>query len=153
GARRYRHRRAADDFDVCGRRQRRLQRHRRPRAACSIHPRARPGGPRHERRKGLMKNFTYYRPHTPEQAVTLLSDKWGETELLGGGTDLLDLIKENVAQPTKIVATGQWGTGVEAKAGTRIVEGKITATATLAEIAENPGLKQAYPALTSAAGQ
>ena len=99
-----------------------------------------------------MKNFTYYRPSTPEQAVALLSDRWGETELLGGGTDLLDLMKEYVAQPTKIVATLQWGTGVGVKAGTRIVEGQITATASLAEIAENPHLKQAYPALTTAAG-
>ena len=99
-----------------------------------------------------MKNFTYYRPSTPEQAVGLLSDKWGEAELLGGGTDLLDLMKEYVAQPSKIVATSQWGGGVGVKAGSRIVEGKMDATATLAEIAENAHLKQAYPALTTAAG-
>jgi xanthine dehydrogenase YagS FAD-binding subunit len=99
-----------------------------------------------------MKNFTYYRPSTPEQAVALLDDKWGATELLAGGTDLLDLMKEYVAQPSKIVGTMHWGAGVGVKAGTRIVEGQISAGATLAEIAENPGLQKAYPALTTAAG-
>ena len=38
-----------------------------------------------------MKNFTYYRPSTAEQAVGLLDNRWGTTELLAGGTDLLDL--------------------------------------------------------------
>ena len=51
-----------------------------------------------------MKNFTYYRPTTPEQAVGLLDTDWGTTELLAGGTDLLDLQKEYVAQPDKVVS-------------------------------------------------
>jgi CO/xanthine dehydrogenase FAD-binding subunit len=45
-----------------------------------------------------MKNFTYYRPATAEQAIGLLeAEEWGKTELLAGGTDLLDLQKEYVA--------------------------------------------------------
>jgi xanthine dehydrogenase YagS FAD-binding subunit len=71
--------------------------------------------------------------------------------LLAGGTDLLDLMKEYVAQPSKIVATMQWGAGVGVKAGSRIVEGQIDASATLAEIAEFPAFKLAFPALTTAA--
>ena len=51
-----------------------------------------------------MKNFTYYRPGTAEQAVALLEANWGKTELLAGGTDLLDLQKEYVAQPTRVVS-------------------------------------------------
>jgi xanthine dehydrogenase YagS FAD-binding subunit len=98
-----------------------------------------------------MKNFTYYRPSTPEQAVALLDEKWGSSELLAGGTDLLDLMKEYVAQPSKIVSIAGWPRGVGGKAGTRIVEGQIDASATLAEIAEFPLFKQAYPALTTAA--
>ena len=99
-----------------------------------------------------MKNFTYYRPTSPDQALALLDAKWGTTELLAGGTDLLDLMKEYVAQPSKIVATMQWGAGAEVKAGSRIVGGKIDAGVTLAEIAENPHLRKEYPALTTAAG-
>ena len=51
-----------------------------------------------------MKNFTYYRPTTAEQAVGLLDAEWGTTELLAGGTDLLDLQKEYIAQPDKVVS-------------------------------------------------
>ncbi len=51
-----------------------------------------------------MKNFTYYRPATAEDAVALLADRWGTTELLAGGTDLLDLQKEYIAQPDKVVS-------------------------------------------------
>src|SRR5262249_26113547 len=51
-----------------------------------------------------MKNFTYYRPASPEQAVALLENRWGGAELLAGGTDLLDLQKEYIAQPTKVVS-------------------------------------------------
>ena len=32
-----------------------------------------------------MKNFTYYRPQSAEEAVGLLDAKWGKTELLAGG--------------------------------------------------------------------
>ena len=59
-----------------------------------------------------MKNFTYYRPTTAEQAVGLLAAEWGTTELLAGGTDLLDLQKEYIAQPDKVVSlSGDQGVG------------------------------------------
>ncbi len=51
-----------------------------------------------------MKNFTYYRPTSAEAAVALLDKSWGTAELLGGGTDLLDLQKEYVAQPSKVIS-------------------------------------------------
>jgi CO/xanthine dehydrogenase FAD-binding subunit len=41
-----------------------------------------------------MDNFAYYRPTTPQQAVGLLDAKWGTAELLGGGTDLVSLQKD-----------------------------------------------------------
>ena len=51
-----------------------------------------------------MKNFTYFRPTTAEQAVALLEGKWGNTEMLAGGTDLLALQKEFIAQPGRVVS-------------------------------------------------
>ncbi|HTU18175.1 MAG TPA: FAD binding domain-containing protein [Gemmataceae bacterium] len=51
-----------------------------------------------------MKNFAYYRPKSAEEAVALLDDKWGTSELLAGGTDLLDLQKEYIAQPDKVIS-------------------------------------------------
>ncbi|MBL8793615.1 MAG: xanthine dehydrogenase family protein subunit M [Planctomycetia bacterium] len=97
-----------------------------------------------------MKNFTYFQPNSVKQAVGLLDAKWGTTELLAGGTDLLDLQKEYVAQPDKVVSlTGikELATIEAGNTGTKIGAGvKLTA------IADHPALKKLYPALTDAAG-
>jgi xanthine dehydrogenase YagS FAD-binding subunit len=97
-----------------------------------------------------MKNFTYYRPGTVEQAVELLDTRWGSTELLAGGTDLLDLQKEYVAQPDKVVSL----TGIKdlnvCDIGKESV--KLGAGLKLAEIAECPDLRKLFPSLTAAAG-
>src|SRR5271156_4020074 len=98
-----------------------------------------------------MKNFTYYQPATAQQAVGLLDGKWGTTELLAGGTDLLDLQKEYIAQPDKVVSL----TGIAKLAGIDIAAGKVTigAGTKLAAIAEHPDLKKIFPALTQAADE
>jgi xanthine dehydrogenase YagS FAD-binding subunit len=102
-----------------------------------------------------MKNFTYYRPQSLEAAVGLLDAKWGTTELLAGGTDLLDLQKEYIAQPDKVVSLGAIQ---EPRFKTIHVQEQtkpyaiIGAGVSLAEIAAHPGLKKNYPALTTAAG-
>jgi xanthine dehydrogenase YagS FAD-binding subunit len=100
-----------------------------------------------------MKNFTYYRPKTAEEAVGLLDSKWGTTELLAGGTDLLDLQKEYVAQPDKVVSL----MGIDKLAGIEIPkDGKsyyvIGAGTKLADIAGHAALRESLPALTTAAG-
>jgi xanthine dehydrogenase YagS FAD-binding subunit len=99
-----------------------------------------------------MKNFTYYRPKTAEEAVGLLDAKWGTTELLAGGTDLLDLQKEYVAQPDKVVSLRD----LSGWAGGKIISGpdgfKIEAMTSLAHIADDAQVKKMYPALASAAG-
>src|SRR5438132_142074 len=98
-----------------------------------------------------MKNFTYYRPKTADEAVGLLDAKWGTAELLAGGTDLLDLQKEYIAQPDKVISVNgikelvgvfQTKAGVEIGAGT-----------TLADIAANKELRKRFPALATAAGE
>jgi xanthine dehydrogenase YagS FAD-binding subunit len=102
-----------------------------------------------------MKNFTYYRPTSAEQAVGLLDGKWGTTELLAGGTDLHDLQKEYVAQPDKVVSLG----GIDALHDFDMTQegaakGAVTigAGTTLAAIADNASLQKLFPALTEAAG-
>ena len=97
-----------------------------------------------------MKNFAYFRPATAEQAVTLLEARWGNTEMLAGGTDLLALQKEYIAQPGRVVSLN----GI---AGLQtIVVGRTSvslgAGVTLATIANHADLRRLYPALTSAAG-
>src|SRR5579871_5555632 len=105
-----------------------------------------------------MKNFTYYRPTTVEQAVGLLGNKWGPAEILAGGTDLLDLQKEYVAQPEKVISV----TAIKELEGIRFArpEGlkvgeidriSIGAGTKLADIAADKELKRLLPALTTAA--
>jgi xanthine dehydrogenase YagS FAD-binding subunit len=102
-----------------------------------------------------MKNFTYFSPATVEQAVGLLERQFGNTELLGGGTDLHALQKNYIAQPARVVSLG----GIKGFAG--IEQGqtgnqqfyRIGAGTRLADIANHAGLRQAFPVLTTAAGE
>jgi xanthine dehydrogenase YagS FAD-binding subunit len=97
-----------------------------------------------------MKNFTYYRPKTVQQAISLLDSKWGSVELLAGGTDLLDLQKEYVAQPDKVISL----TGIDGLAGCDVGQDsvKIGAAIKLADLAEHAELRKLFPSITTAAG-
>src|SRR2546423_4748065 len=100
-----------------------------------------------------MKNFTLYQPKTAESAVGLLDKAWGKTELLAGGTDLLDLQKEYVAQPDKVVSLG----AVRALDGIRLTKRlppliTIGAGVKLAALASDPTIKNHATALADAAG-
>ena len=48
-----------------------------------------------------MRAFEYAHPKTVAEAVGLLSPQWGETEILAGGTDLLSLMKNELATPKR----------------------------------------------------
>jgi xanthine dehydrogenase YagS FAD-binding subunit len=102
-----------------------------------------------------MKNFTYYRPTSTEQAVGMLDAKWGTTEMLAGGTDLLDLQKEYIAQPDKVVSLNGILSLTDLDMERDGAGGSVTigAGTTLAALAENDDLKKLFPALTDAAGQ
>ena len=101
-----------------------------------------------------MKNFTYYRPDTAKGVVALLDTKWGEAELMGGGTDLLDLTKEHVVEPDRVISVN----GIEsfdkivlAKRNPPIIT--IGGGTTLATIAEDATVRQYCAALATAAGE
>src|SRR5438132_10258834 len=96
-----------------------------------------------------MKNFTYYRPTSAGQAIALLDTQWGKTELLAGGTDLLDLQKEYVAQPEKVISLRDLPGADKITVGDTVT---IGAMARLADIAANAELKKLFPSLTTAAG-
>jgi xanthine dehydrogenase YagS FAD-binding subunit len=103
-----------------------------------------------------MKNFTYFKPSTAEQAVGLLAPEWGTTELLAGGTDLLDLQKEYIAQPDKVVSLtglGKEFTGIAeiAPPGAFPPSFTVGAGVKLAEIAGSAAIQRVYPAVSSAA--
>jgi xanthine dehydrogenase YagS FAD-binding subunit len=97
-----------------------------------------------------MKNFTYYRPATPEAAVGLLDARWGTSELLAGGTDLLDLQKEYVAKPDKVIS-------LAAVKGLSAVEETpaglvLGAAVKLADLAAHATLKKEFRSVSEAAG-
>src|SRR5262245_33130512 len=97
-----------------------------------------------------MKNFTYFRPATPEAAIGLLEPRWGKTELLGGGTDLHDLQKEYVAQPDKVISLSAipgFADITQAKDGLQLGAG-----AKLSKIAVDNLIKTHCTALAQAAG-
>jgi xanthine dehydrogenase YagS FAD-binding subunit len=50
-----------------------------------------------------MEAFAYASPSSLKEAVGLLGAKWGETEILAGGTDLISLMKDHVDVPTRVV--------------------------------------------------
>jgi xanthine dehydrogenase YagS FAD-binding subunit len=102
-----------------------------------------------------MKNFTYFRPTTVEQAVGLLEQTFGNTELLGGGTDLHALQKNYIAQPARVVSLGainNFAAIEEVGAGAQHAF-RIGAGAKLSAIAAHEGLRRNFPALTAAAGE
>lgn len=100
-----------------------------------------------------MKNFAYYRPKTAEQAVALLDDKWGTAELLAGGTDLLDLQKEYIAQPDKVVSLRDLADFTQGPHLAR--DGTITlgAGVKLETLACSNWVNDPFPALATAASQ
>jgi xanthine dehydrogenase YagS FAD-binding subunit len=95
-----------------------------------------------------MRSFEYLSPTNTKQATSLLGASWGQTEIIAGGTDLLALMKEDVVTPQRIVNIKeiQELRGVRSTArGLRI--GSLT---TLAELAEDDGIRKSHPALAEA---
>ncbi|MFB3923381.1 MAG: xanthine dehydrogenase family protein subunit M [Terriglobia bacterium] len=97
-----------------------------------------------------MEAFEYASPTTKEGAVKLLGAKWGETEVLAGGTDLLSLMKDYVTSPKRLVSLQgvKELKGIEYKPATGL---RIGSMATLGELLDHAEVKRQYPALIQAA--
>ena len=50
-----------------------------------------------------MQSFEFANPATVEEAVGLLAPRWGQADVLAGGTDLLSLLKEYLHTPKRVV--------------------------------------------------
>ncbi len=95
-----------------------------------------------------MRNFEYYSPTTVELAVQALSDKPGLTETLMGGTDTLSLLKQRIAEPTRVVSLNRVaGLKGVMKAGSGLKIGSMTS---LAALAADKDVAKAYPSLVQA---
>jgi xanthine dehydrogenase YagS FAD-binding subunit len=96
-----------------------------------------------------MQNFAYANPATVQEAVGLLGTKWGDVDVLAGGTDLISLMKEHLHMPRRVVNIKnikELGGITRSEAGLR-----IGAAVTLEELAGNTEVRKVFPALTTAA--
>ena len=96
-----------------------------------------------------MQAFEYANPTTLQEALGLLGNKWGETGVLAGGTDLISLMKEYLETPNRVVnikGIKELGGIQTSKTGLR-----IGSTVTLEELIENGDVRKNFPALMEAA--
>lgn len=95
-----------------------------------------------------MRPFEYASPETKEQAVGLLNPRWGQTEILAGGTDLLALMKDDIVQPKRLVNIKEIS---DLRGVTSTADGlRIGALTTLGDLADNANVIRTYPALADA---
>ena len=97
-----------------------------------------------------MRAFDYASPTTKEQAVALLGTKWGETEVLAGGIDLLSLMKDYIVEPKRIVNIKDIKEldRIKYASSTGL---RIGALVTLQELVDNQTVRKEYSALAQAA--
>ena len=92
-----------------------------------------------------MNPFTYQRASAPEAAVHALATTG--TKCLGGGTNLVDLMKDGVEHPTHLVDVNHIGLDkIEASA----TGARIGASARNSDLANHPGIVANYPLLSHA---
>jgi xanthine dehydrogenase YagS FAD-binding subunit len=94
-----------------------------------------------------MQPFEYASPATLPEALALLGSKWGETDVLAGGTDQISLMKEYVHTPQRVVNIKAIPElhGIHAGHGLR-----IGATTTFDELVLDKSVHAEYPSLTEA---
>ena len=95
-----------------------------------------------------MKSFEYAAPKTLKEATALLGARWGETEILAGGTDLVTCLKQEIVAPRRVVSLKKVKdlAGIKEKGGAL----RIGAMTTLAELAENSSARKNFPAIVTA---
>src|SRR5262245_5720940 len=96
-----------------------------------------------------MRAFEYASPTTKEQAVSLLAEKWGETEVLAGGTDLLALMKDDVVQPKRLVNIKE----IKDLYGIAATRGglRVGSLVTIQALVDDKTVRGSFPALFQAA--
>src|ERR1017187_6520572 len=87
-----------------------------------------------------MQAFEYANPATVREAVGMLGARWGEVDVLAGGTDLLSLMKEHIETPRRVVNIKNIKElGGIKKHGAEV---RIGAAVTLDELERNPDIRR-----------
>jgi len=96
-----------------------------------------------------MQPFEYANPTTVQEAVALLGPKWGQADVLAGGTDLLSLMKEHLHEPKRVVNIKNIK---ELEGIQKTADGlRIGALVTMDELAKNADVLSGYKSLADAA--
>src|SRR5690348_5013058 len=96
-----------------------------------------------------MQAFAYSNPSTVQEAVALLGGRWGDVDVLAGGTDLISLMKEYIHTPKRVVNIKNIK---ELEGISKTPAGlRIGATVTMEELATNADVRSMFPSLLEAA--
>jgi xanthine dehydrogenase YagS FAD-binding subunit len=96
-----------------------------------------------------MQTFEYANPTTVQDAVALLGTRWGQADVLAGGTDLVSLMKDHVHTPKRVVNIK----GIKELEGIQKTDAglRIGALVTMDELSKNADVKASYKSLSDAA--
>jgi len=93
-----------------------------------------------------VKDFTYSRARTSQEALTLVAAR-ANAKFLGGGTNLVDLMRENIEQPDALIDVTRLASGIsESPDGGISVGAEVRNSA----LANHPLVRQRYPMLSQA---
>lgn len=96
-----------------------------------------------------MNSFEYASPTTLQEALGLLGAKWGQTDVLAGGTDLISLMKDHLHEPKRVVNIKNIK---ELEGISKTADGlRIGALVTIDELSKNADVGASYKALSEAA--
>ena len=92
-----------------------------------------------------MKNFTYQRAENVENAVNFITGN-ANAKFLGGGTNLVDLMRENIEQPDALIDVSRLSDTIEETANGV----KIGAAAKNTAVANHDLIRERFPVLAQA---
>ena len=95
-----------------------------------------------------MKSFEYSAPKNLKDATALLSDTWGKTEILAGGTDLVTALKQRLTEPDRVVSLKNVAElkGIRSRSGGLA----IGAMTTLGDLIADANIKKNFPSVVTA---
>lgn len=96
-----------------------------------------------------MQSFEYANPATVAEAAGMLAPRWGQTDVLAGGTDLLTLMKQELHAPRRVVNIKN----IQELHGIRKTAAglRIGALVTMDELAKHADVRAGYKSLADAA--
>src|ERR1700683_5210849 len=99
-----------------------------------------------------MRNFSYSRAGTSQEALSLIATL-PNAKFLGGGTNLVDLMRENIEQPDALIDVTRLSRGGRIDGGiNELPEGGLVIGAAVrnSAVANNRFVRERYPVLSQA---